>query len=280
MGLPSLVLSTADNQVEALAHLHASAWARVLGKATDVSDETLKHEVDTFWRQTDLLAEMSTCCAAVVDGAGAERVADAMFGMGPARVGPNPLLDAQAPGCLPGRVAPVFLAPLEAEHIARLTVWKNDPDIAHQIAAHPNRHSEADVQDWLARNASDPNQVLLGIFEPEGAQVVGVARLMYIDWLSGVAELGIFIGEAGLQGRGHGRVAVSQLLGRAFGQHGLQRVHLKVMSDNVAAIRCYEACGFVHEGRLRDHFMSRGVRYDMLVMGILRGEYGKVLQAS
>lgn len=262
MGLPSLVMAAADNQVEALRHLQDQGWIRLLGRAADVSDAALAHEIQAFWQASEPLARMAAQGVAVVDGQGASRVVAEMLAFGPGLWG-------QASGDVP---SPVFLAPLQDTYLEQLTAWKNDPGLAHQIAAHPAQFSGNQVREWMQRNAADPDQLFLGIFARTDAAVIGVARLMFIDWVSGVAELGIFIGEPTARGQGQGRAAVQLLLRRAFGQLGLHRVFLRVMVDNVAAIRCYRACGFTEEGRLRDHFTSRGVRHDMLVMGVLRTE--------
>ena len=41
------------------------------------------------------------------------------------------------------------------------------------------------------------------------------------------------------------------------------------------AIRAYRACGFVEEGRLRQHVWSDGAYIDLVYMGILREEWGE-----
>ena len=262
MGLPSLVMAAADNQVEALRHLQDQGWIRLLGRADDVSDAALAHEIQAFWQASEALTRMAGEGVAVVDGLGASRVVAEMQAFGPGASG----------GTTGAAPLPVFLAPLRDTHIEKLTSWKNDPGLAHQIAAHPAQFTGSQVRAWMLRNAADPDQLFMGIFARADAAVIGVARLMFIDWVSGVAELGIFIGEPTARGQGQGRAAVQLLLRRAFGQLGLHRVFLRVMVDNAAAIRCYRACGFTEEGRLRAHFMSGGVRHDMLVMGVLRTE--------
>lgn len=263
MGLPSLVMAAADNQVEALRHLQDRGWIRLLGRASEVSDAMLAHEIQAFWQSSEALASMAGQGVAVVDGQGARRVVAEMQAFGP-----------RAAGAVSGDAQrPVFLAPLRERHLERLTAWKNDAGLAHQIAAHPAHFSGSEVGAWMQRNAADPDQLFLGIFTRADAAVIGLARLMFIDWVSGVAELGIFIGESTARGQGQGRAAVQLLLRRAFGQLGLHRVFLRVIVDNREAIRCYRACGFTEEGRLREHFMSRGARHDMLVMGVLRNEW-------
>jgi RimJ/RimL family protein N-acetyltransferase len=62
-------------------------------------------------------------------------------------------------------------------------------------------------------------------------------------------------------------------LGFAFGEMNLHRVFLTVYADNQRAIRCYEKCGFRHEGRQREARFSDGRYQDELMMGILREEF-------
>jgi RimJ/RimL family protein N-acetyltransferase len=46
-----------------------------------------------------------------------------------------------------------------------------------------------------------------------------------------------------------------------------------VNGTNERAIRAYRACGFVEEGRLRQHVWSEGAYIDLIHMGILRKEW-------
>ena len=79
--------------------------------------------------------------------------------------------------------------------------------------------------------------------------------------------LGLFRPEA--RGRGLGRAAIARALDHAFGPLALHRVELRVLAANTRAIRCYEASGFRHEGRLRDAARIGAGYADDLVMAIL-----------
>ncbi len=68
---------------------------------------------------------------------------------------------------------------------------------------------------------------------------------------------------------------VGLLLEYAFNLRNLQRVWLTVNATNERAIRCYAACGFVDEGRMRRHIWLRGRYDDLVTMGILREEWEK-----
>jgi len=50
-------------------------------------------------------------------------------------------------------------------------------------------------------------------------------------------------------------------------------VWLRTNSENERALRCYRACGFVEEGRLRQHEWQNGRYLDTVCMGVLRSEW-------
>ena len=64
------------------------------------------------------------------------------------------------------------------------------------------------------------------------------------------------------------------LLRHAFRDLGLQRVYLTVVEDNERAIRTYEQCGLVVEGRLRRHAYKQGQLKDLIFMGICADDPG------
>ncbi len=103
--------------------------------------------------------------------------------------------------------------------------------------------------------------------------VVGRCGLMGIDPTHRTAMLGIGIGDPAYWGRGYGREAVRLLLDYAFRLRNLRRVWLWVHADNERAIRAYRACGFLEEGRLREHVWSNGRYVDAVYMGVLRDEW-------
>ncbi len=101
----------------------------------------------------------------------------------------------------------------------------------------------------------------------------GQCALFDINETARTAQLGIAIGDKAYWGRGYGREAVTLLVEYAFRYRNLRRVWLWVHADNERAIRAYRACGFLEEGRLREHMFSNGRYVDALHMGVLRSEW-------
>ena len=115
--------------------------------------------------------------------------------------------------------------------------------------------------------------------EAEG-QFIGHCGLFRFDDVAHTCALGITIGDKAYWGRGYGRDALRTLLDYAFRLRNFRRVHLTVNSTNERAIRAYRACGFVEEGRLRQHVWSDGRYIDLVHMGLLRDEWENVPPGS
>lgn len=58
-----------------------------------------------------------------------------------------------------------------------------------------------------------------------------------------------------------------------FVRCNLRRVHLEAIASNLGGLRAYEKCGFVVEGRRREHAWVRGRYEDMVLMGLLRTDW-------
>jgi RimJ/RimL family protein N-acetyltransferase len=66
---------------------------------------------------------------------------------------------------------------------------------------------------------------------------------------------------------------VRVLLDYAFRVRNLRRVWLETHASNERAIRAYRACGFVEEGRMREHIWLAGRYVDNVIMGVMREEW-------
>lgn len=86
-----------------------------------------------------------------------------------------------------------------------------------------------------------------------GGECIGRCGLYGINETNRHCELGIIIGDTDYWGRGYGREAVGLLLDYAFRLRKLSRVWLELHAGSERAIRAYTACGFVEEGRMREH---------------------------
>ena len=165
----------------------------------------------------------------------------------------------------------IHLRPVQEGDLPRIGEWKRDPELASLILAQPSDPSDEALQAWLTGNNQDRNQVLLGIaLNDSPAELIGLVRLMFINWTNRSAEFGIYIGDKAMWGRQLGREAAELALEHAFGQMNLHRVYLKVGEGNTAARKLYRSLGFREEAKLREHFQQGEGFINVVCMGRLR----------
>ena len=104
-------------------------------------------------------------------------------------------------------------------------------------------------------------------------RLIGQIRLHSVHQIDLRARLSVGILNEDHLGQGIGRRVIRLVLGHAFGQMGLHRVDLRVLDFNTRAIRCYQSCGFVEEGRERQSACINGDFYDDVMMGVLAHEF-------
>ena len=168
---------------------------------------------------------------------------------------------------------PVTLRPVEREDLPDIHSWESHaewtllsdrpyvPETLEQL-----RKAYDAGERWHPTDTAVPFAV-----QAEG-RLVGTTTLWGIDLHNRRAHLGIGLGPD-FRGRGYGGHAVRALLSYAFVDRGLHRVQLEVLVDNVAAIRAYEAAGFVQEGRTRGSAWVDGRFVDELWMSALSTEW-------
>lgn len=130
----------------------------------------------------------------------------------------------------------------------------------------------ADFDKRAADGGRDGNRDGVGFAIEADGKLIGFCGLHSRDPFALTAELGITIGDKTYWGRHYGREAIGLLLDYGFYKLNLRRIYLRVHARNERGIRAYRACGFVEEGRLREHVWSDGAYDDLVYMGVLRSE--------
>jgi RimJ/RimL family protein N-acetyltransferase len=167
----------------------------------------------------------------------------------------------------------VWLRVVEEGDLPLLVGWMNDPEVRHWL--HHSDRPDATVESVRGRfgltEERFPN--LVWMIEEKDGRPVGHVGLLAVDPHHKRAELAISIGEKERWGRGYGTDAIQAVLRHSFEVMGLRRVELHTDADNARGIRCYEKCGFVLEGVMRERRLRDGEPLDMLLMAVLRDEW-------
>ena len=168
----------------------------------------------------------------------------------------------------------IMLREFEQNDLGEMRKWITNPDstryLSDTIVVPQTWEQTAGFLDSLL-SGSKPG-VHLVIADIMTGDYLGQCDLMNVTDYSRKAELAIVLGPEH-QGKGYGGEAIELLLELAFCHLNLNRVHLRVSSQNARALICYERAGFAREGVLRQDSFSGGEYRDTVIMGILRDEW-------
>ena len=168
----------------------------------------------------------------------------------------------------------IMLREFEQNDLGEMRKWITDPDstryLSDTFVVPQTWEQTAGFLDALL-SGSKPG-VHLVIADIMTGDYLGQCDLMNVTDYSRKAELAIVLGPEH-QGNGYGGEAIELLLELAFCHLNLNRVHLRVSSQNARALACYERAGFAREGVLRQDSFSGGEYRDTVIMGILRDEW-------
>lgn len=168
----------------------------------------------------------------------------------------------------------IMLREFEQADLEPMRRWVTDPDTTRYLSdtfTVPQTYEQtAQYLDGLL-GGSNPG-VHLVIADLMSGDYLGQCDLMKITSYSRKASLAIVLGPEH-QCKGYGTEAIGLLLELAFDHLNLNRVQLRVHAGNIQALRCYEKCGFVREGVLRQDMYTGGKYSDSIIMGILREDW-------
>jgi RimJ/RimL family protein N-acetyltransferase len=168
----------------------------------------------------------------------------------------------------------VTLRALRREDLERLCQFNNDVEVELSGGGDPPipqslARLQAEFDAEASKGGRDGTRWAI---EADGLYI-GQCALFQFDEVAHTCGLGITIGDKAYWGAGYGRDAVRLMLDYAFRLRNLHKVWLSVNGNNERAIRSYAACGFVVEGRQRQQVWGDGAYIDLVLMGVLRGEW-------
>ena len=155
LGLPTIVITQADNQLQNAASLMRGGAAEVLGASDAVSVTDIMEAIGRMLAEPDYRHRMVDCAAVMCDGLGARRFAQVMF-----------------PECARDG-APVMLRPATLADMDILFDWQTHPD-TRRYFRRTQAPSRCTHENWLGAKLADPDCVF-GILEHNGTPA-GVLR--------------------------------------------------------------------------------------------------------
>ncbi len=169
----------------------------------------------------------------------------------------------------------VRLRAIERNDLPLFVRWLNDPEVRQGLQIYLPL-SQTDEEKWfegMLKRPAEEHPLMIEIETTSGWVPAGNCGFFSLDWRIRKAEIGIFIGEKKFWNHGYGTEVMRLALKLGFERMNLNRIFLKVYTNNPRAIRAYEKSGFIIEGRLRQAHYDNGQYHDILMMGVLRSEW-------
>lgn len=147
--------------------------------------------------------------------------------------------------------------------------WRNRLDVLHLDGLY-RPMSQARFDEWFAGIGRDPGRVVFSIRRQGDLAFLGYIQIVDIQAAHRSAEIGIMIGEKEQRGHGYGQEALKLCVDFCWKELNLQRLSLKVVGDNPAALHTYRKAGFECEGVMRRCIYLAGEFRDTTLMALLR----------
>lgn len=167
-----------------------------------------------------------------------------------------------------------------AEALAKL-VRQNRDHLRAYLPAVVELASPEAARDYLAAAAEwAADGEVLEWYLCAGTELCGSIRVKDIDHADRKAKIGYFLGKE-FEGRGIMTASVRMVLDHCFNVLQLNRIELHSAATNDASQAVARRLGFTREGVLRQDEWLNGAFVDVVVYGLLRGEFmGEVAEVQ
>ncbi|MDW5443929.1 UDP-2,4-diacetamido-2,4,6-trideoxy-beta-L-altropyranose hydrolase [Polaromonas sp. SM01] len=217
LGLPSIVVAIADNQVPIAAELGKRGLACSLGCHQDVDEATIASKLAEIVGD-GLNEHWSQQCLSVVDGRGVQRVCAALSSTGAVALRSRPAISADED---------------------MLLEWANDP-ATRRNALMPGQIDAATHRQWFERRLK--NTAGCRIYIAETAEGVPAGQIRF-ERFEGAWEVHYAL-SPDFRGLGLGRQMLEQALATFTGEVGDASIIGRVKDDNRASLKIFESLGF------------------------------------
>jgi [ribosomal protein S5]-alanine N-acetyltransferase len=126
------------------------------------------------------------------------------------------------------------------------------------------------VEKYVENMLLSNQDAFFAIYHRSSEMFIGTFRLGHINWRSGIADVGMMIGDKEFWGQGLGTEVLSLGIEYAFNVLSLRKLIGGTPGSNGAMRRCFEKTGFKQEGIKRKELLIAGQYDDHVLYGLLK----------
>lgn len=174
----------------------------------------------------------------------------------------------------------VILRAIEREDLTLMKEMMNSSEIERLVVGWAFPISDYQQNQWYEANINNKTDLRFIIETPEDG-AVGLATLTDIDWKNRSAFHGIKLADRKNRSKGIGTDTVMAIMRYAFDELQLHRLDGAILDYNEASRHLYcNKCGWSVEGTRRKYIYKGGEYHDLLLVGILKDEYEKLISRT
>lgn len=147
--------------------------------------------------------------------------------------------------------------------------WMGDPEVTRYTESRFSPSDRASLTENVRQKLQDSNSVFLAIVSSDTERHIGNIKLGPIDWVHGLADVGLLIGDKTCWGKGYATEAIGLVVKYAFQELKLHKLTAGFYAANEASGRAFLKNGFVVEGIRIRHRLCEGNYVDTVLLGLL-----------
>lgn len=151
--------------------------------------------------------------------------------------------------------------------------WLRDPDVNRFLETRWTDQTPETIRQFVTEMRSSPDNYLFAIVHIESGKHVGNIKVGAINRVHKHCEVGYFIGDREMWGKGIATEAIRLATHFAFDRLGMHRAQAVVDVDNPASAKALERVGYAKEGTLREKLFMDGRWNDQMLYGILVDDF-------
>lgn len=150
--------------------------------------------------------------------------------------------------------------------------WLRDPEVNRFLETRWTEQTPETIREFVTAMRSSLDDYLFAIVRIESGEHVGNIKVGAINRVHQHCEVGYFIGDREMWGKGIATEAIRLATQFAFERLGMHRAQAVVDVDNPASAKALERVGYKKEGTLREKLFMDGRWNDQLLYGILAAD--------
>ena len=149
--------------------------------------------------------------------------------------------------------------------------WLRDVDVIKTIGRieYLTNLSFENVEKYISSLIESDNNCLFALYTVE-EKFIGTVKIGHINWRTGVADIGIMIGEKSYWGKGLAKEAIYLVSVFSFNHLSLRKLTSGCNSTNKPMIKVFENIGFKKEACLRKNLLISGGYDDHILFGLFK----------